>query len=406
MIIFTYNYPFGTGETFLHNELHWLSGSFSRIHIFPLFYGNCKTPREVPLNVTFSTPFICFDLKKDKLKLLIAGIFNSSPVWFSLTEGWQKRVFLKKVWFKKWLTTTLITRILLRKNNCSTIADKIFPQTVIYFYWGDKSSGIVPFLKEKYPNPVIARFHNSDLYEEINGGYIAFRQSLLKYLDHAVFISGKGKEYLINHYPGLTYKPEVFRLGVEAHFFREGSTDDVLRIVSCSNMVPIKRVDLILESVLLLHFNVQWTHFGGGPLLEEIRSKSGRLAGNIQIELRGHTGNEDILNFYARNPVDLFINVSESEGIPVSIMEAISFGIPVLATDVGGTSEIVNDRTGILVPRDITPAQIAQLITEYYNSERAFKAEKRKEAFDLWRSTFNAEVNFTAFAGFVKSLCR
>jgi len=45
----------------------------------------------------------------------------------------------------------------------------------------------------------------------------------------------------------------------------------------------------------------------------------------------------DVLNYYASNPVDVFINTSSSEGLPVSIMEAMSFGIPVIATNVGGT---------------------------------------------------------------------
>ena len=45
-------------------------------------------------------------------------------------------------------------------------------------------------------------------------------------------------------------------------------------------------------------------------------------------------------------PVDLFLTVSANEGIPVSIMEAQSFGIPVIATDVGGISEIVNNVNG------------------------------------------------------------
>lgn len=52
---------------------------------------------------------------------------------------------------------------------------------------------------------------------------------------------------------------------------------------------------------------------------------------------------------YSEHPVDVFINLSTNEGVPVSIMEAISFDIPIVATDVGGTSEIVTDETGILV---------------------------------------------------------
>jgi len=46
------------------------------------------------------------------------------------------------------------------------------------------------------------------------------------------------------------------------------------------------------------------------------------------------------------------MNLSETEGIPVSIMEAQSAGVPILATNLGGTSEIVNNENGFLVEKD------------------------------------------------------
>ncbi|MBL3200697.1 glycosyltransferase, partial [Klebsiella pneumoniae] len=58
-------------------------------------------------------------------------------------------------------------------------------------------------------------------------------------------------------------------------------------------------------------------------------------------KLWGTVPHETIISFFAANPVHLFLNLSTMEGIPVSIMEAISFGIPVVATDVGAVSEIV-----------------------------------------------------------------
>ena len=65
-------------------------------------------------------------------------------------------------------------------------------------------------------------------------------------------------------------------------------------------------------------------------------------------------------------PIDIFINVSSSEGLPVAIMEAISFDIPIIATNVGGTSEIVTPETGILIAPDSAPELIAARIRELY----------------------------------------
>ncbi|MDD0858820.1 glycosyltransferase [Arthrobacter alpinus] len=78
------------------------------------------------------------------------------------------------------------------------------------------------------------------------------------------------------------------------------------------------------------------------PLEDDLR----RIASEVEredlvIELKGAVANDEVLNFYRNHEISVFINVSTSEGVPVSIMEAISFDIPVVATSVGGTPEIV-----------------------------------------------------------------
>ena len=56
---------------------------------------------------------------------------------------------------------------------------------------------------------------------------------------------------------------------------------------------------------------------------------------NISFELKGFVDNNELLQIYTDKCFSFFINVSESEGLPVSIMEAASAGIPIVATDVG-----------------------------------------------------------------------
>ena len=75
--------------------------------------------------------------------------------------------------------------------------------------------------------------------------------------------------------------------------------------------------------------------------------------------------NFEILDFYKNNYIDLFINLSYSEGIPVSIMEAMSYSIPTLATNVGGVSELVNEDNGVLVERDSIAEEITSDILKF-----------------------------------------
>jgi len=122
------------------------------------------------------------------------------------------------------------------------------------------------------------------------------------------------------------------------------------------------------------------------------------LPSNIHVEFSGSLPNKGVLNFYQQKHVDLFINVSASEGVPVSIMEVLSFGIPVLATDVGGTSEIVDNQVGELLKTDISANEIAKKITHLASQNLD---ELRKNARIRWNDISNAETNYTEFVEFI-----
>ena len=72
----------------------------------------------------------------------------------------------------------------------------------------------------------------------------------------------------------------------------------------------------------------------------------------MNLILPGVVPNNEISNIYKKYKPDFFINLSSTEGVPVSIMEAF-FGMPVIATNVGGTSEIINDSVGAIINSDI-----------------------------------------------------
>lgn len=91
-----------------------------------------------------------------------------------------------------------------------------------------------------------------------------------------------------------------------------------------------------------------------------------------------------------------FLNVSSSEGVPVSIMEAISFNIPVVATNVGGTSEIVTDETGILLSSDPTAEEILNAL---YSIE-SINVQPR----EFWKQKYNADTNYKEFVKVLNSL--
>ena len=95
--------------------------------------------------------------------------------------------------------------------------------------------------------------------------------------------------------------------------------------------------------------------------------------------------------------MDAFLNVSSSEGIPVSIMEVQSCGIPVIATAVGGVREIVGEKTGVLLSANPSETDIANAISSVTGNdiERSFQFREAIRAH--WRKRFNAYTNYRAF---------
>jgi glycosyltransferase involved in cell wall biosynthesis len=114
------------------------------------------------------------------------------------------------------------------------------------------------------------------------------------------------------------------------------------RIVSVGRFAYPKDFATLLEALALLETDYRATLVGDGPDLAEVAA-----AVPDQVELLGARG--DVSDLLARS--DVFVLSSRSEGFPVSILEAMAAGLPVVATDVGGVAEaVVDGETGILVP--------------------------------------------------------
>lgn len=171
-------------------------------------------------------------------------------------------------------------------------------------------------------------------------------------------------------------------------------------------MVKLKRIELIIDSLSILpDVKFEWHHFGDGVERERIQKYAKKQLNSNQYHFHGLIENELLMSWYVSNPVDLFLNVSETEGLPVSIMEAMSFGIPVIATNVGGTNEIVVDNyNGFLVDRDFEVTQLADLIRYFTKIDSRAVLEIREKARRTWEHNFNSDVNFAVFYNELKLL--
>lgn len=387
LYIFTAEYPFLRKENFLEDEIVYLAKEFKQITIIPLSGSGC--PRAIPVNCVVDN-----DLCKGRLKKIIFGIFGILRVLPQyLNEYFSLGIYRSPSKTKSLLFNMIICSYYMQSNVIRKLMREIKKDDVVYFYWGVVYNTVAPYLKGKAK--LISRFHGDwDLWTPSGKeGYKPGRKALITSLDKAIFISKKGRDFFQSIYPNVS--TEVFHLGSRDIGIAKKSQDGIIRIVSCSTVYPLKRVPLIFESVKTLKdITVEWTHIGGGPDFEQLCNLVKKCPDNIKINLMGAVSLDQVFDYYKHNPVDVFINLSTNEGVPVSIMEAISQDIPVVATNVGGNSEIVTSETGTLVSADPTPEEVGFAIKKVINNKKLTPRQ-------FWKKEFCAEENYTLFAKYL-----
>lgn len=406
LMIITYQFPYGTGEDFLSLELKYISFFFNQILIIPSrsFISskwwknvNKKNKKDVPDNCIVLTPDK--NIMYDRLGsvLLIPSILHNAKYTIPIGSNIVKVLYeITKEAVQTYLFISGVSRLVKRNKNI-----KIF-----YTYWKGVPTYSLLLLRTKIPlrGKVITRTHGGDLYYNLpNIPSRPYDNYIAKHIDIISTISESGATHLIEH--GFDrVNIIVSRLGINLpDNVTKPSVDGILRIVSCSSIIPIKRIHLLASALSILKKAFIWTHFGDGPLMEEVKKITKKISEFSTVNLMGWVSNEYIINYYQSNPVDVFINVSASEGVPVSIMESLAAGIPCIATDVGGTSEIVDNNVGLLLHPECTYYEIMNCIDIELSDTKKW-SKKRINARKRADEMCNAKKNYHGFADLLKKI--
>ncbi|MGK2948766.1 MAG: glycosyltransferase [Acidimicrobiales bacterium] len=152
--------------------------------------------------------------------------------------------------------------------------------------------------------------------------------------------------------PGVGHLP-VVHLGIELPEDVRPPRRPPARVLCAARLVSLKRhADLIraFSSVVDSGIDVHLDLAGSGPEEGPIRRLMSDLGLDDRVHLLGHVPHANLLQHMGDGLADVVVLASEIEGIPVSLMEAMSVGVPVLATEVGGTAELLGGGAGLLVP--------------------------------------------------------
>lgn len=280
-----------------------------------------------------------------------------------------------------------------------------------------------PKLKKTYPDRIHAHFANNAALK----GYL-----FSKFINATFSCTGHGselllypepylKELIINAKPFITisnYNKELLTekyllssdqivvnyCGIDTDYFSRTDKDkkpNVFTIISVTALKPMKGVIYLIEACKLLkQQNISYNcHIiGGGNDYQSLNDLIHKLNIADSVHLLEAKSQDEIRENLKIS--DVFVLPSLSEGIPVAVMEAMAMELPVIATNITGLPEIIDDGVnGYLVPPQ-DPKTLADKITDLYNN-----TEKRTVFGKAARQTivekFNLKTNVAKFENLV-----
>lgn len=213
-------------------------------------------------------------------------------------------------------------------------------------------------------NPVLLSVWGSDIYIFPNKNKMN-KKILYKNLSYANTIASTSenmKTEILKLYPDIDKKIYITPFGVDTNKFKKNENvkkNDNFRIGIVKGLEKNYAVeDLIVAFKKLLEKTnrekfsqkLELYIYGDGSLRTQLEELTSELNIKDKVFFEGRISNDDVPE--ALSKMDLFCVTSVSESFGVSVLEAMSVGIPVVATDAPGFKEIIeNNKTGILVPR-------------------------------------------------------
>jgi L-malate glycosyltransferase len=186
--------------------------------------------------------------------------------------------------------------------------------------------------------------------------------------------------------------------------------DGELLALAVANLRPEKGYDVLLESARMAadrQLPVRLAAVGGGALEEELRARHGQLGLGDRFRFLG--ARTDVLRLMTA--ADVFVLASHQEGLPVTLMEATSVGMAIVATSVGGVPQAVVDGVnGLIVPPGDPEAftdALERVVTDAALRRRlGDEARSRSSMFDVGAASGQVESIYRRLAGTVRQSSR
>lgn len=388
--LFTATYPTGFGESFLNNELPSLAKEFDEVILYPFdkkdvvqtaFDGKQKVVYHTAKNSLSFADYLLI------LRVMATEFFNIK----------QKKFFITKL--RRWFAT--LKKSMQLANWIA--AQQLDTSDAFYSFWMNEWA-LALALQRKRDKTLnfIFRINGYDIHDDRHeGNYMPFKYFIHRETTKIIPLSKTSCEYVKKR----TKFPEKVTFnyyGTKDFGWIAEQKNEVFTIFSCSGVIPLKRIDKMARVIQQLPFPVKWVHHGDGPSLADVLNVVKTFPNSVEFVHSKRLANYfEVLQLQKRLAPDLFINLSTTEGLPVTIMEAQSFGTPILVNNCGSCQEFITPFTGILVDVNESPEEIAKKITKFEGCDRG-KHYPRERIRKFWEDNFSAEKNYTRFAHEIK----
>jgi colanic acid/amylovoran biosynthesis glycosyltransferase len=363
----TATFPYGAGEEFLAAEIDALSQSVESLLVVPLHpRGNLKdTWLETESVRSKGKKLFSADVLAGFLAYLaLKPLRVLRAIAFLLRHSRPNKKFIKN------LTVIPKAAWLARMASKNDISH-------IHVHWGGTTSSMVMLSCLMSGVPWSLTCHRWDIYEN---NLLAVKSKAGKFIR---FISRRGAKDSLQ-YGVAEEKISVIPMGVAV----EGSPPvrtfegEFLRVMCAANLIEVKGHKYLLKALSILKedgLKVRLSIAGVGPLFESLRHMVVDLNLAEEVNFLGQIAHSELMEMYRLGSVDLFVLPSieldpvNHEGVPVSLMEAMSFGIPCISTKTGSIQELLTDEFNNTVPQQDAEA-IAEKIklfaedAEFYTS--------------------------------------
>ncbi|WP_226675670.1 glycosyltransferase family 4 protein [Rossellomorea aquimaris] len=235
----------------------------------------------------------------------------------------------------------IFIRITINSTIISIVAAKLFGAKT--YYWQSGTTFLVDSDKSFFYKLKWLMFSYSKFWfvKKLVDFFVTGPESMIDYYINVVKVNSKKMMLLYNDIDinrfTIPSAKEKGRIRKELGFI---DTEKIILMVH--RLSPVRKTDMyvpdILENDSLKKYNAQLVIIGDGPELPILKRKIEGSSARDRIHLLGSKPNSEITKYY--DAADLFINPSFTEGFPRVVIEAMACGLPIIATDAGGTSDL------------------------------------------------------------------